>query len=35
MILGDAIDVKDMQTGDQREAAGADEAVDLVKAALS
>ena len=35
VILGDAIDVKDMQTGDQRQAASADEAVDLVKAALS
>ena len=35
VILGDAIDVKDMQTGDQRQAASTGEAVDLVKAALS
>ena len=34
VILGDAIDVKDMASGEQREAADADEAVALVREAL-
>jgi histidyl-tRNA synthetase len=35
VILGDAIDVKDMASGEQREAADADEAVELVRATLA
>jgi histidyl-tRNA synthetase len=35
VILGDAIDVKDMESGEQREAADADEAVELVREALT
>ncbi|MGH3099681.1 MAG: histidine--tRNA ligase [Thermoleophilia bacterium] len=35
VILGDAIDVKDMASGEQREAADADEAVALVREALT
>jgi histidyl-tRNA synthetase len=35
VILGDAIDVKDMESGEQREAADADEAVELVREALA
>jgi histidyl-tRNA synthetase len=35
VILGDAIDVKDMESGEQREAADADEAVALVREALT
>jgi histidyl-tRNA synthetase len=35
VILGDAIDVKDMQSGEQREAADADEAVALVRETLA
>jgi histidyl-tRNA synthetase len=35
VILGDAIDVKDMESGEQREAANADEAVELVREALA
>jgi histidyl-tRNA synthetase len=35
VILGDAIDVKDMESGEQREAADADEAIELVREALA
>jgi histidyl-tRNA synthetase len=35
VILGEAIDVKDMESGEQREAADADEAVELVREALT
>jgi histidyl-tRNA synthetase len=35
VILGDAIDVKDMDSGEQRQAPDAEAAVELVKAALS
>ena len=35
LILGDAIDVKDMDSGEQRHAADADAAIELVKAALA
>ena len=35
VILGDAIDVKDMATGEQREAADADEALALVRESLT
>ena len=35
VILGDSIDVKDMQSGDQRQAAELDEAADMVSRAMS
>jgi histidyl-tRNA synthetase len=31
VILGDAIEVKDMQSGEQREAADADQVLDLIR----
>jgi histidyl-tRNA synthetase len=34
VILGDAIDVKDMDSGEQRQAPDAEAAVELVKATL-
>jgi histidyl-tRNA synthetase len=34
VILGDSVDVKDMESGDQRQAADLDEAADMVKAAM-
>jgi histidyl-tRNA synthetase len=35
VILGDSMDVKDMDSGDQREASGPDEVVDLVREAFA
>ena len=35
VILGDAIDVRDMDSGEQREAADADEAVAIVREAFA
>jgi histidyl-tRNA synthetase len=35
VIVGDGIDVKDMDSGEQRQAASADEAVELVRSALA
>ncbi len=34
VILGDAIDVKDMESGDQRQAGGPDEAVEMIRETL-